>query len=699
MRLLNTLVLLSFLASFSYGQHRHCGTDEYEQEQMSKDPNYTPYYLPGAVQTAIDKRNSSHAKAEDIIYIPVVFHVIHEYGPENISKAQIEDQMRVLNEDFMRLNPDTVDTRDIFKGVAANCNIQFKLATTDPYGNCTDGITRTVSPLTNGGDEDAKKLIDWDRKKYLNVWVVKSIGRAANILGYARLPTSRDKVGDGIIILSDYVGTIGTGNSNYMGRTLTHEIGHWLGLWHPFQNAGEADDCGTTNCRNSGDWICDTPPVLNASFGCDRNRNSCQVFNPDLPDQIENFMDYADGRCANMFTEDQKDRMRSYLANTDTMFGRGGTAFAENASIFTSRTCAPVADFHVVGRNTSICQGSSLAFENLSWNGDIVDRVWTFEGGSPSSSTFNNPTVRYNTPGTYKVSLRVSNGSGTNTIEKTEFITVYPAVSEVTSPYYEDFDNEWAPFTWKYDVDGNYGWRHEKTSGFENSDAIVCRIDDDTPDGVQYSVTSQNIDLDLHKDANPILSFRTAYSMRATGGAGERLVVYGSDDCGQTWSVLKAFIGVTSLSSTGSQIPDWEPSSASDWRLQTVNLAQNGFENSRNLLIRFEVTSAAGNSVFIDDVNVDRNVLSTRNPSMLNNVLRVTPNPSDGEITVSVDGLNQDINIEITNALGQKIQSLKLEANGGVIQERITLPASGMYLVRMFNQNIDHTNRFIVTAD
>ena len=84
---------------------------------------------------------------------------------------------------------------------------------------------------------------------------------------------------------------------------------------------------------------------------------------------------------------------------------------------------------------------------------------------------------------------------------------------------------------------------------------------------------------------------------------------------------------------------------------------------------------------------------------MLNNVLRVTPNPSDGEITVSVDGLNQDINIEITNALGQKIQSLKLEANGGVIQERITLPASGMYLVRMFNQNIDHTNRVIVTAD
>ena len=85
MRLLNTLVLLSFLASFSYGQHRHCGTDEYEQEQMSKDPNYTPYYLPETVQTAIDKRNSSHAKAEDIIYIPVVFHVIHEYGPENIS--------------------------------------------------------------------------------------------------------------------------------------------------------------------------------------------------------------------------------------------------------------------------------------------------------------------------------------------------------------------------------------------------------------------------------------------------------------------------------------------------------------------------------------------------------------------------------------------------------------------------------------
>ncbi|UPT65747.1 MAG: hypothetical protein M0D57_14645 [Sphingobacteriales bacterium JAD_PAG50586_3] len=125
--------------------------------------------------------------------IPVVFHVLHDGGPENISKAQIEDQIRILNEDFRRLNADTVNTPQPFKAVAADCNIEFRLANKDPQGNCTDGIIRINTPKTNDASDDngAKGVSYWPRNQYLNVWVVKNIddqGSGGIILGYAQLP-------------------------------------------------------------------------------------------------------------------------------------------------------------------------------------------------------------------------------------------------------------------------------------------------------------------------------------------------------------------------------------------------------------------------------------------------------------------------------------------------------------------------------
>ena len=276
MRILLLLFGLTSLGISGFGQHVHCGTDQFVDAQIenNKEKAELIYSVPDAI---LNYSGNSHGK-KAVVTIPVVFHVIHEYGPENISKAQILDQMRILNEDFRRRNADTSKTRAIFKSIAVDCEIEFKMATKDPAGNCTDGITRTVSSLTNGGDEEAKQLIIWDQSKYLNIWVVKTIGRAANILGYAVLPTSNDKSGDGIILRASYVGSIGTGSAEYAGRTLTHEIGHYLGLWHPFQdaqrdaNGDPISDCGNSNCQRSGDWICDTPPVLSASFGCNTSK-------------------------------------------------------------------------------------------------------------------------------------------------------------------------------------------------------------------------------------------------------------------------------------------------------------------------------------------------------------------------------------------------------------------------------------------
>jgi hypothetical protein len=249
--------------------------------------------------------NNSVVSTSPVIRIPVAVHVIYNSAEQNISDAQIHSQIDVLNQDYRRKNADAANTPSFFRSVAADCEIEFVLATQDPLGNPSSGIVRKhtsvygfniddrVKSTAEGGDDP------WNPDIYLNIWVANLSG---GILGYSSLPGSPRET-DGVTIQFTAFGTNGTAQAPFnKGRTATHEIGHWLNLIHVWGDM----DCGD-------DQVDDTPPQKAPNRGCPGGeRRTCA--NSTYGDMYMNYMDFSDDACMNIFTVDQKIRMRSLFA-------------------------------------------------------------------------------------------------------------------------------------------------------------------------------------------------------------------------------------------------------------------------------------------------------------------------------------------------------------------------------------------------
>lgn len=285
--------------------------------------------------------------SERAVYtIPVVVHVVYKNSIENISMSQIQSQIDVLNRDFRKLNTDVSLTPSVWASLASDVGIEFCLAQRDPNGNITDGVVRVATTVpsfsmanevkfSNQGGSDA-----WPADEYLNLWVC-DLG--SGLLGYAQFPGGGSPSTDGVVIKYTNFGTNGTATPPYnLGRTATHEIGHWLNLFHIW---GDEPQC------SADDQVTDTPQQKDSNGGCPEfplttgPGSACSGVNGSM---FMNYMDYVHDNCMYMFTQGQKDRMLAALlsfrsslttsAGCDSPFNPGDTLCDTVGNFLSSHT-------------------------------------------------------------------------------------------------------------------------------------------------------------------------------------------------------------------------------------------------------------------------------------------------------------------------------------------------------------------------
>lgn len=863
--------------------------------------------------TSAPAGNPSAAKNASIVTytIPIVFHIVHEYGSEDITDAQVINEVAILNKDYKKLNADTNQVIPEYKYLAADAEIQFQLATIDPNGNCTNGIEHIYSHLTNQSD-DASKISGWPQNKYLNVWVMKTIG-ANGVAGYAFYPSA---IGtnpymltiDGVIILNDYIGSIGTSIALH-SRALTHEIGHYLGLPHTWGNTNDP----TIACGDDGvpdtpitkghstcvlyDAVCDTTsesrrftfdnitttsgtidPTLIAldsivhyshvsangvsantstngqlafsnwgtstggdhdtvyshltgtidlskyyeitvspkkpnfwltftgiTFNFQRNatgvrtiavRSSKDGFANNLAfttagttvtatdsrlkvasgnvlyslydttaymknvhlllpaptfsnttayapvtfriygwnaedaagtfridslrigarsikiENVQNYMEYS--YCSNMFTADQDSLMRFSLSSTTA--NRSNLVSAANqaltgVNVIPVPPCAPISDFKA--NRKYVCQGGTVAFTALPRTAAATSYSWTFENGTPATSTTANPTITYNTPGFQKVTLTVGNAAGTDTKTQTQYIYVGWPGADYTGPYTEDLENnttalnawilenpEGNEAAWSVTSNVGYSGNH---SFFLNNIKTSSTFDPyyDERLGLNHdALISPKYNLNNMSAVN--FSFKYACATRGGSAATitESLVVSMSVDCGSTWTPKKTITG-TVLANAGYSLNYFTPNSQNQWATLSVPLT---FVTGTQGNVRFKIeyfASDASNNIYIDDINISGTVGIEESALNYFN-LNVYPNPSEigGDINVDYYSYGKKVNITMLDMLGRQVYATTDESASGLAQKRISgneaKLRSGVYFVSLSDGVSVQTKKIVI---
>ena len=633
------VIALSLLMGISAGlqAQRQCGTMEHLHEVMQQNPLIEQKMHE--IEEHTRRFETAGTSERVVVNIPVVFHIVYRNSTQNISDAQIQSQLTVLNNDFRKLNADASLIPSAFTGVAADMEFNFCMAQRTPSGAAFNGINRVASTRTSAfGTNDAVKSAStggtpgWDPNQYLNIWVCE-IG--SSILGYATFPGTATSTTDGVVIDYRYFGTTGTATAPFnKGRTATHEVGHWLNLRHIWGDA----TCGS-------DLVNDTPTHNTANYGCPSYPHYSTCTGAPI-EMTMNYMDYTDDACMYMFSAGQKTRAQA-------LFATGGS----RAAMLSSQACTPPSGGGTTC-NTPASLGSSsitTTTATVSWgavSGALSYNLEYKTAAATTWSTFNTTGTSVNFTGltastTYNWRVSTVCASGSSAVSASQSFTTTSAVT-CTDAY-----------------ESNNSISAAKTIALNtNVQAIISSSTDKDYFRFNNTTSARNIRVTLS-------NLPADYDMRLYRGNSQ--------------------VGISQNGGTTNETIIYNNTLAAT-RYNVYVYGYNGaFVSGACYTLRAEISGTS----FLRDAGeelADEAELSYE-------ALQIYPNPSNGVLNIRLQpegDLRQTV--EVYNNLGQKVESFELEFSKDSPAAVITLNdlSDGLYYVRVFDGEQVQTRRILL---
>ncbi len=676
-----------FLALHLNAQSQRCATIEYKRIEETKNSGLKELRQQRLTER-IERFRFSQDKFLQTITIPVVVHVLYNTAEQNVSDEKIIEQIDVLNNDYARKNQDAASTPSAFQSIAAGTGIQFCLAKRDPNGKPTTGIVRKFTTETAFAiGDDVKFNVSgganaWPANDYLNLWICNLQG---SLLGFATFPGSAAAT-DGVVIYYQTIGgpdKIGINNAYSLGRTLTHEVGHWLGLYHIWGDDGES-------CTGT-DYVDDTPNQADEHYGvpvfpvisCNNNPNG---------DMFMNFMDYTDDFGMNSFTTGQADVMSDVM-----QFDR--------VSLLTSNGCVAPAAISVdaavaaIGPQEILCSqsfGAAVILKNAGTS-SITSAKIKYAVDDDSMLTFNwTGTLAAGASDTveltgltaldgihhFTVQCTLVNGvaetvNTSNNISVKEFTVASYAFS---LPFTEDFEAKLFPSqAWNImNSDNGTIWMRTNIAAKTGKASLWINENSSTSKGTYDDVTIKP--LNFSTITHPYLAFDVAYQYNDADTNTHTLEVLASSDCGQTWTVVSSKSNNTLATSIGVETI-FSPS-PTQWRKDTLSLI--AFAGRASVILKFRNIAGNCKGLFIDDIKIG----SVRDifPDAGNITFSITPNPTKGEMNFNLILLeNSEATLRIFDSRGRKV--FERNYTGETASDRIYLKQlrAGVYSAQVLS--------------
>ncbi len=691
-----------------------CATVQY-MEQLRKEGKikHSDDQFEQWLDVRKQKRRTEHQafRTQGTSYeIPVVIHVIHN-GEDigtgtNISDEQIFSQIDVLNQDFNRLNADAVNTPPEFAAVAGSMTIEFVLARRDPDGLPTTGINRvqgTKTSWTLNDNETFKALSYWPSDDYLNIWVLSF---SNNFVGYAQFPVSELEglepyqnglaSTDGVVVDYTAFGSIDGGMfpldpSYNKGRTATHEIGHFFGLRHIWGD----ETCGT-------DHVDDTPLQRTSTTNCPSHPQTTTCGTP-IVKMFQNYMDYTDDACMNLYTVGQVSRMELILDDP--------TVPRRNSLLNSPGLLDPNCDRIDVALQRIESPAPISCNENASIRLNVLNR---------SCFALTSITVAYiiNQNATQSITIPLPeplpiNKSTILTLPPTTF-QLYENTIIVTLTHANELPDEDdlnSSETWKIVIDKSA----ERIPLRENFNTFTWPVIS-PQDGITWtqtistfgpSASVQAFDQGISGTeawlATPVLDFGSAfkasvffdYSYGYNGTESDRLKIVASTDCGNTYPITLFDRLGPALATANATIP-WQPSQASDWKQRTfINL--NALAGQQNVRLAFVFTNATGNHIYLDNIEF----FLSDNP----NPVDVSPDfysvywNTNTEATVTFNlPERMPVRIQVVDILGRSfIDTTAPDILNQTFPINLGGASSGIYFLRVQSTGLNSVKKFYLT--